>query len=64
MGVSISGHSDLLRTTLPDLPRGKKMPLTTKGKSILATMKKTYGKVRGKRVFHASKKKGVIKGVH
>ncbi|MBU1067696.1 hypothetical protein KKE60_07895 [Patescibacteria group bacterium] len=26
MGVAVSKHLDLLRTTLPDLPRGKKMP--------------------------------------
>jgi len=40
------------------------MPLTKKGKSILATMKKHYGRVRGKQVFYASQQKGVIKGTH
>lgn len=39
------------------------MPKTKKGKKILKAMKKTYGKNRGERIFHASKKKGTIKGV-
>jgi len=26
MGVAMRSHSDLLRTTLPDLPKGKNMP--------------------------------------
>lgn len=64
MGVSMQSHSDLLRTTLPDLPRGKKMPLTAKGVKILAAMKKQYGKIRGKKVFYASQQKGKIKGTH
>lgn len=63
MGVSMQSHSDLLRTTLPDLPRGKKMPLSKKGKSIKRAMMKHYGKVRGKSVFYASENKGTIKGV-
>lgn len=65
MGVAMAGHADLLVTTLPDLPGKKKtMPLTVKGQSILATMKKQYGKIRGKRVFYASQQKGTIKGTH
>ena len=40
------------------------MPLTKKGKSILATMKKHYGKKKGKSVFYASQRKGTIKGTH
>jgi len=46
------------------LDEEKKMPLSKKGKSILAAMKKTYGKIRGKKVFYASAKKKTIKGVH
>lgn len=40
------------------------MPLTEKGISILAAMKKYYGKIRGKQVFYASQQKGTIKGTH
>ena len=64
MGVSMRSHSDLLRTTSPDLPRGKKMPLSKKGVKILASMRKYYGKVRGKKVFYKSQSKGTIKGTH
>ncbi len=39
------------------------MPLTAKGKSILGSMSKTYGKKKGKQVFYASKHAGKIKGV-
>ena len=39
------------------------MPLTKKGKKIMKSMKKQYGKKRGETVFYASKNKGVIKGV-
>tara|TARA_R100001086_G_C11657352_1_gene209135 strand:- start:310 stop:456 length:147 start_codon:yes stop_codon:yes gene_type:complete len=38
------------------------MPLNKKGKKIMKSMKKTYGK-DAKAVFYASKNKGVIKGV-
>ena len=38
------------------------MPLNKKGKEIMKSMKKTYGK-EAKAVFYASKNKGVIKGV-
>ena len=38
------------------------MPLNEKGKKIMKSMKKTYGK-DAKAVFYASKNKGVIKGV-
>ena len=39
------------------------MPLTDKGKKIKAAMIKQYGKEKGERVFFASEKKGVIKGL-
>ena len=39
------------------------MPLNTKGKKIMKSMKKQYGKKKGKTVFYASKNKGKIKGV-
>ena len=40
------------------------MPLTPKGKKILAHMKKTYkGAGKAKRVFYASRNKGTITGV-
>jgi len=38
------------------------VPLTKKGRKIMKSMKKTYGK-DAKAVFYASKNKGVIKGV-
>jgi hypothetical protein len=39
------------------------MPLTKKGQKIMRSMKKTYGKKKGKSVFYASKNKGKITGV-
>ena len=39
------------------------MPLTKKGKKIMKSMKKQYGKKRGEQVFYAPKNKGKIKGV-
>lgn len=39
------------------------MPLTTKGKKIMKSMKDRYGKKKGKAVFYASKNKGKIKNV-
>ena len=39
------------------------MPLNEKGRKIMKSMKKQYGKKRGETVFYASKNKGVIKGV-
>jgi hypothetical protein len=39
------------------------MPLTEKGKKIMKSMKKQYGKKKGETVFYASRNKGVIKGV-
>ena len=39
------------------------MPLIKKGKKIMKSMKKQYGKKKGETVFYASKNKGVIKGV-
>jgi|TARA_R100001015_G_C4547091_1_gene109808 hypothetical protein len=38
------------------------MPLNKKGKKIMKSMEKTYGK-DAKNVFYASKNKGVIKNV-
>lgn len=41
------------------------MPLTTKGKEIIASMEKTYDSPeKAKEVFYASENKGTIKGVH
>jgi len=40
------------------------MPLTAKGKKIMAAMKKEYGPKKAKSVFYASENKGTIKGVH
>jgi hypothetical protein len=40
------------------------VPLTEKGKHILAEMKKGYGAKKGERVFYASANKGTIRGVH
>ena len=39
------------------------MPLNKKGKKIMKSMKKQYGKKKGETVFYASRNKGVIKGV-
>ena len=39
------------------------MPLTDKGKKIMKSMKKQYGKSEGEKVFYASRNKGTIKGV-
>ena len=39
------------------------MPLTKKGKKIIKSMKKSYGKKRGEQIFYATKNKGKIKGV-
>ena len=39
------------------------MPLNEKGKKIMKSMRKHYGKKRGEQVFYASKNKGTIKGV-
>jgi len=39
------------------------MPLTKKGKKIMRSMKKQYGKKKGEQVFYATKNKGKIKGV-
>ena len=38
------------------------MPLTQKGKKVLANMKKEYGAKKGERVFYASVNKGTVKG--
>ena len=39
------------------------MPLNNKGKKIMTSMKKQYGKKRGEQVFYASLNKKKIKGV-
>jgi len=39
------------------------MPLNKKGKKIISSMKKQYGKKRGEQVFYASLNKKKIKGV-
>lgn len=39
------------------------MPVTSKGKKIMASMEKEYGEEKGEKVFYASKNKGTIKGV-
>ena len=39
------------------------MPLNEKGKKIMKSMRKQYGKKRGETIFYASKNKGTIKGV-
>jgi len=39
------------------------MPLTKKGKKIMASMKEEYGEEKGEQVFYASQNKGTIKGV-
>jgi hypothetical protein len=41
------------------------MPLTSKGKTILSSMVKSYGSMKkGKQVFYASINAGKIKGAH
>jgi hypothetical protein len=40
------------------------MPLTGKGKKIMKSMVKQYGKKKGESVFYASSNKGTIEGVH
>ena len=40
------------------------MPLTKKGRKIKKAMREEYGEEKGKDVFYASQKKGVIKGTH
>jgi hypothetical protein len=39
------------------------MPLNEKGKKILRSMRKQYGRKKGEQVFYASENKGVLKGV-
>lgn len=39
------------------------MPLNKKGKKILKSMTRTYGKKKGKSVFYASKNAGKISGI-
>jgi len=39
------------------------MPLRKKGKKILRSMQRTYGK-KGKQVFYASVNSGRVRGIH
>jgi hypothetical protein len=39
------------------------MPKTKKGKKIMRSMTKTYGKKKAEKVFYASRNAGKIKGV-
>ena len=39
------------------------MPLTSKGRKVMAAMRKQYGKKRGTSVFYASRAAKKIKGV-
>ena len=39
------------------------MPLTSKGKEIMSSMKSQYGTKKGKQVFYASRNAGKISGV-
>ena len=39
------------------------MPLTDKGKKIIKSMKKQYGKKKGEKIFYASANKGTITGI-
>jgi hypothetical protein len=38
------------------------MPLTKKGKKVMAAMEKEYGAEKGEEVFYASVNKGRVKG--
>lgn len=40
------------------------MPLTKKGKQVLASMKESYGAKKGEQVFYASANAGKVTGVH
>jgi len=40
------------------------MPLTAKGRKVLAAMKRQYGPKKGEQVFYASINAGKLKGVH
>lgn len=54
----------ILGRCLPLGIMGFPVPLNTKGKKILMSMKKTYGSAeKGKRVFYASRNAGRIRGV-
>jgi len=55
----------MLSTQYPDThgKKAKRMPLSKKGRKIMSAMKSEYGEKKGKQVFHASKKKGTIRGV-
>ena len=57
-GVQIAG---VISTKL--VQRSDLMPLNSKGKKVMASMKKHYGSKKGRKVFYASRNKGTIKGV-
>ncbi len=44
-------------------PEGGTMPLTPKGRKIMASMKEEYGQEKGREVFYASRNAGKITGV-
>ena len=52
----------LLTDIIAKLTGEKIMPLTKKGKTILKSMRKTYGKKKASAVFYASIQKKKIKG--
>lgn len=55
---------------IPEIHRGtiqierKVVPLTSKGKKVLANYEKEYGAEKGKSYFYASINKGTLTGVH
>lgn len=57
-------YNTIKTTTLPHLGGRRKMPLTKKGRKIMRSMRKQYGRKKGKQVFYASQNKGIIKGTH
>jgi hypothetical protein len=51
------------RTTGPPVRSVPDMPLTKKGKKIMAAMEAEYGKEKAQRVFYAMANSGKLKGV-
>ena len=58
-GCASSSHSFI--TAPSGMPEDN--PLSRKGKKIMSNMKSQYGEKKAKKVFYASKNKGMIKGV-
>jgi hypothetical protein len=50
--------------SIAEQERRSNMPLTRKGRKVMAAMKKSYGAKKGKAVFYASANAGTISGVH